>query len=1084
MGLNIAEQIKGMTSEQFEKVCVKLLKKMKPEPFKITGTRYVKDGGKDIRGTVDGVPYEIWAECKKHSRALGLDDISKNVVLVISNKIRELFFFSTSNITKEAQRHISIVADKHDIAVAFHYGEKLFEEIEALYKSPDDNSTRTNHEDFTIEYYLTSYKNSEKYTKTDKLILKRDNCFYIDLFLHNNSIKTIKNIIISINSSSHFGIKIISDCLNKHFEIQPFTDKFIQIECEVLNNHHVQSIPVIEIEYSIFNCRKQKKIICGTVDARQIIYFPLIGEKPNKFLLQEIKPLLSSNNETDSYVVEIEGKSGNGKSRMLKEICSIGKEHNYRIIQYDGMKNKDISIIRDLICKLFYIPYNKGDITFSTNNILNILLQRGSDAEFANAIFSFAFQFANDDEVMYCVKQAVLNILIHPLFEEKYMLVFDNIQEFNIELIDTLAFIINGVYNQTSNNIIVLSINTEFIPEQNKEGLIGFSDMLNSYPNDFHRHYTCSELVKDDARSLFFHALNSDNQYFIDKLIEKSGCSPFDIIMLIKYLQEEDIIVWQGMSVWYVSDFVKLDAFISNVPKSSSNILKKRLKKQREKKGNNYWEAFNLVIKGLLYFNGFLPIQFIEDIGIDEEMMENIAHSLFIRYDDNSPTILFFHDNIRRFFYNQKSFCTSITVARQIKGWIEKNEEVCVNDKDSVLYNVYKDLADFKSAKEHGIMAAKNCYSLRNYYEAASIGRQLIFNSNILLSPHERLEIMYIISNSESERVNHERGAELFYDAFRFLHTNADVISLADNEYNKFMHDCVNSQITASRPNVALEILNKFEKSATLDNYYKFILHNRYSVVYLAMGNTKNAHSEIKLAIQFAENMKDDYLLSISYSDIAFINFNSFENKDNVIYYFTQAFEKGAAPNDLNRKAELFQQKALYLCLDNRTDEAFLAVNKSIELCEQIRNSFLFIKANTLKSTICAYCQDYDNAIDLLNKVITKCDETHCIVGKIKAYTNMAAVYLAQNDLRLSREYIDIALNLFRQSNISIVKHKPLFYNYITAFADIKEYDELYKIIARYNDEKVLMYLDYIYKYNINKSSYGILRLNNATFNY
>ncbi len=257
--MNIAEQIKGMTSEQFEKVCVKLLKKMKPEPFKITGTRYVKDGGKDIRGTVDGVPYEIWAECKKHSRALGLDDISKNVVLVISNKIRELFFFSTSNITKEAQRHISIVADKHDIAVAFHYGEKLFEEIEALYKSPDDNSTRTNHEDFTIEYYLTSYKNSEKYTKTDKLILKRDNCFYIDLFLHNNSIKTIKNIIISINSSSHFGIKIISDCLNKHFEIQPFTDKFIQIECEVLNNHHVQSIPVIEIEYSIFNCRKQKK---------------------------------------------------------------------------------------------------------------------------------------------------------------------------------------------------------------------------------------------------------------------------------------------------------------------------------------------------------------------------------------------------------------------------------------------------------------------------------------------------------------------------------------------------------------------------------------------------------------------------------------------------------------------------------------------------------------------------------------------------------------------------------------------------------------------------------------------------------
>lgn len=134
-------------------------------------------------------------------------------------------------------------------------------------------------------------------------------------------------------------------------------------------------------------------------------------------------------------------------------------------------------------------------------------------------------------------------------------------------------------------------------------------------------------------------------------MIDKSGLRPFDIIMLIKHLQDEKIITWQGMSIWYVESFSKLDNFFKNIPDSSKMVLLKRLNKQKEVlQSSSYWKTFQKIIKLLLYFDGHLPMQFIEDNNINENDLEIMCHSLFIRYDDDKPILLFFHDNIYRFF--------------------------------------------------------------------------------------------------------------------------------------------------------------------------------------------------------------------------------------------------------------------------------------------------------------------------------------------------------------------------------------------------------------------------------------------------
>ena len=178
MEINIKEYIDNISSAKFEELCVSYLRYLKGSNFIIKGTRYCKDGGKDIVGIPqNGIPYEIWAECKKHERSIGLDDISKNVVLVLSENINELFFFSTSNITVSAQKHISNLAAKHGFNVAFHYGDKLVNELSELpiFRNTVKLSSQDleDKKELIARLYLSKYENSDYY-ESDSTIVESD----------------------------------------------------------------------------------------------------------------------------------------------------------------------------------------------------------------------------------------------------------------------------------------------------------------------------------------------------------------------------------------------------------------------------------------------------------------------------------------------------------------------------------------------------------------------------------------------------------------------------------------------------------------------------------------------------------------------------------------------------------------------------------------------------------------------------------------------------------------------------------------------------------------------------------------------
>lgn len=1081
--MDIYSYLNDITAEQFEQICFELLCTILPPSYKIEKTRFFKDGGKDIVGTIDGIPYEIWAECKKHTRSVGLQDISKNVVLVISKDIKELFFFSLSKITNSAQRHISIVAEKHGIKVAFYYGNEL---IKALSSLPEFGAVKDaeSSEKPIITAFISEFEDSDKYSDDLSIVLHRDNNFYIDIFIKNRSSSTFNDVTISFNDSKYLIMHIKE--IDKSFQLYAHNDRVVQIKCEVLNCKSKHRIPSFIIKYYINGKMETQSIVFGVVNPTKLLVFPLIGQKPTTFMIERVYPIIKKTNR--SCLIDIRGESGNGKSRLIKEIINCGSNSGKKVIQIDAIKCNDVTSLKNIICSLLYIPYNNGNINFSSANIKTILERRNGNCSFADAIYQFVFCNQINPENIYFVKQALLNFLLKPVFNEEYILSFDNVQEFTSEMFETLIFLTENLSKSDSKCILLFSTNTEIAKEKNKDNIAMLFRFLGTLSDDYHIRYECSEMSILDAKSMYMHALNTTRSDFVEKLINKSGTRPFDIIMLIKYLQEEKVIEWSN-STWYIPDFSSLEKALVSVPPDSQRLIEKRVNLQMNHEfGENYWQSFKKVIKALQYFKGYVPLKYLKDSGIDDEYVFEISKSLLIKFDDSSSAIVFYHDNIYRFFVNNRTFSKDYYVALNVNDWLKKNPDYPIDNRQIIMFNTYIDVSDYNNAKRYGIICLKELQQSLNYKACVDIGIQLLNTRKIDLSVQERFDVMYSVSNALRERVDHKKGADTFLSTYEYLISHISEIHLTNNDYNKFMHACVNAQINAESPDKAILILRDFEKSDTLDEYYRFIVWNRYAVAYLAVGMAEDSRISIEKALKIANTMNDKELISIANSDMAFIHLNSSEDKYGVIQYFESATqdEQGYKTN-LNRLSEILQQRALCLLLQEKLDMALYEVTRSIETSDRIKCSFLSIKGLNLKGAIYCFLGNYDKALSIFEEALSLSESAKSIVGKIKIYTNISAMYLTLLNFVEAKANIDIALSLFESTSLSAIKFKPLFYNYITIYNATSTPDQWHDRILRYCEDNVQNYLDDV-QFDLRiiekVENYGVIKFKNGVFAY
>lgn len=1075
--------VENITPKAFEELCVDYMKITRGDNLIIKGTRYVKDGGKDIIGTHNSIPYEIWAECKKHSKSIGLSELSKNVVLVISENINELIYFSVSDITEDAQKHISNVAAKHGFGLSFYFGDNLFEEFLKLPLFEDEEDEKKDIKNveekaLNIKYFLTKYKYSSIYEKDFNISLQRDNHFYIDIYLKNAGNKKIKDIQFKPENSSYFEYYIRP--YNQNFSLNSGCDRIVQVKCEILNNKQKCKIPNIKIKYILEDDISENKMLTfGFAEATNVLYIPLIGENINSFILNFNKTKLSSN-ELFPYILNICGSSGVGKTRMIKELEALAEKNDWKIKRYDAKKQNDFSIVKELLSSFIGIPYYNGNINVTLENIKNILQVQNKSLDRAEKIFKFLFGESLDNELVYYIEDTFIYYLINPWYPNKYFISIDNIQELDENVTSFFNRIFLKLENIETKIIFVLGTNTDFPgnTEFNK-----LSNTLKNYEENYCVVYNIEDMSYPDALLLYSQSLNNPGIDILSMLVDKSGRRPYDIIMTIKYLQDQNVLKWHNNSVWYIEDYDKFYEFLTTIPKPNEQMLSKRLKLLKERK--EFWVEFVIVIKSLMYFQGKVPFDFLQYINIEDIKLEEIIESAFVKYDDKSPDVIFFHDNILRFFSNKLIYSYDKKIANSIIKWFgtldddEKPENV-----NHILFKCFLDTKSAELAYKYGVISAKEYENNYNFKESNKIWSTIL--NKIELNVSQEFDIRFSLANSFREHLSQNKGAESFNKLYQFYKDNKNEINLNLKEKDNFFHRLINANLITDNLHEALQITKDFEKTDLSSEFYRLILFDRYALIYLGLGELEKSEENIKKAKDIAESENNALWKSIVYSDYGYISYRALNDKKMTIYYFKKAFDcQDSEHQTLQRKSELLHQKAFYDVLNADYDDAYSSAKESVNLCKKLDSSFMYAKAINILAISCLGLHKENAALEHWNKAAYVCTTTSNINTHIRIYNNIGAYYFINRQIKMAKENFEIALSLYEQTSFHETSYRELFYNLLTYYFYIADDMGAENLVATHSFPELNMLFEELRYNNENKErNFDILRIKEGYFSF
>lgn len=1038
----IEEYVNRLTPAEFEELCAEYIRWIyRDKKITVHGTRLNKDGGKDIEASAVEVPYQIWAEVKKHQRNVGLEDIAKNVILVISKGIRELLFFSVSNITRTAIKHISIVSVKHDFSVSFYYGQYLFDVLGQLPRFSQEVKPNTLFlpKDLEVTRFFSTFEEPDFYTKTSHLLLQRDNHFFIDLYFTNHCITEVSNIVCMLPQMTNVQFSIME--IDKNIFLPTKGNRLIQIRAEVLNCYNRISIPPITIKYNVDNCNKSIKVIGGLVDPTKLIYYPLVGQTIHKFLAEKVSPILHEKNFSNQFLLDIRGNSGTGKSRLIKECISIAQQSGWQSIYLDAKQIDSFVILKEILCACIGIPFHKGILSCALDEMQLVIAKYGGSSELSNSIYLFIFEDNTDKQTLYYIQEALIFFTREPVGNTYLLISIDNMQCVNEDTLHILHTILFKHTSTLCKTLFALGTNTEIVPAGQVKALNTFLEKLDLFADSIRLAYMCNEMTEEDTKVLYLHALD-DLQYhesLVKLLIQKSGKRPFDIIMTIHSFHDANVVMQSADSHWKIQNIDLFYEQAERIPSKSDKLIDLRFKMQKEHSFSsvynpNYYEAFKLAIKATLYFKGFVPVAFLISLGIDEEMQYEINQSFFLKYDSCYPCILFFHDNIHRFFSKNQMLQNDRNLSLIIIKWLEENEWYRPNTYSIIIFECAQRACEFEKALQFGLDSIKEETNHRNYDAVVSIGTAILENTVFSLSAEQKFQILYALADAYRIHTDLSKSALYFEQAYKILN-NYSSIQITDIEQCRFFHSYANAFLSVCDYAHMLEVLCIFEKKCLRTHFYDFILYDRYSVAYLALNEIDLSLEYINRAIEIADANKKGGWKSTAFSDKAYIFYRALENKKETVNYFKKAVEYyDSKEASISRSAEILVQEAFVYTLEENYVDAEIMAAKALAQSQNIHSISMEIKSRNLCGIVACFQGKHLEAIRLWHENLAVCSRHSSTEGTVKALSNLGSLYMIKGDKETALDYCQRAYKKYLKNNMALVSHKPLVYNLVKLY--------------------------------------------------
>lgn len=1028
-----------LTPKEFEDLCYEYICALyQRSNYRVDHTRYVHDGGHDIEITFyDELSYfKIWAECKQHQRNIGLEDISKNVVLVISKHVNKVIFFSASKITERAEIEISSIADKLNFEVSFLCGERLARELStqpALLKKffgVDAAPPVQEEEELTITCSVSEFESEVLLPiQVDRpsILMKNGELFNIYVHLSNCTPTMFQDISVETVSIPH-AVKIYNTMIS-HERLMRQADFIAHFRGEILNkqNSHVD-LPQILVRYvGPEKARKQKTCWLPALDISKCKHYPLIGKEITEFLAGGVGTAMEWCTRNYPQIFDLRGISGSGKSRLAEEIQKRAAREGLRTIYLNSLDYIEFDLIRKLLCELLHLPFYRAKFDFGQNDIVELVKTQGGSSTFASKIAKFMEHGRWEKNDTYYMVESVAHFLLKPSRETGYCVTIDNSQDLHPEILKFLMRLTDLLSQNQGRVILTIIGNIERKVTFSKKDFHSFLDFFSAKEqvhNHTFNHYVCKPLSEEDASLLLMHLFQIKGQQdpLLKRLLKKTGLLPFEIIMSLEYLSDMGIIEWRNAGEWRIRDQKKFTDFMDSGIQTGASILHKREAawQQTHTKAEN--QKFEEILAAVVCFEGMVPYAYVSSGGLDQAMLDNLEQLLWLAPSPSGQGIKFFHDNILEFCRTRPQYRKNAKALKRILHWLHGNSETDVMHRERIEFSCLYYLNRFPEAFKYGLDLLKNHIGGLAHMDIVYISRILYEDPRTKKEPANFITVAIIYANAIFSLDNKELGCMVYADIVKRIKEDNSIIGFEAS--CTAIHRAVNSQLQSARYNTAIEWLEMLEALPGLSLEYQFIAKNRYGVTYIALGQFDKAKSYLDDAMALAENsMRNLYWTSTTHSDLALYYFYNWRalGKTDATKHIIDEFEMAISDyhafgkRNISRDIEMAWHGAFINILKENYCSADADAQTCIDLSQTNHQAYGLIRGYNLKAL--AYLKKGDtNAARLcLEEGLHACEIYSFPSGVFRMYNNLGVVFCRKGDYKKAGDYFSLALDTLGQ---------------------------------------------------------------------
>lgn len=1033
----------NLSPSEFEQLCFDYISiAYKNIDYSLFHTRYSHDGGKDIVVKFnDSIhSYKIWAECKQHKDNIGLEEIGKNIVLVLSRHINKVILFSASKIRDTAKTEIMTVSRYHNFDVEFLDNEILIDKIcsypnliKRYFPNVDSTQNINKNEDFDISATVSEFFDelSNSYSDTT-CFLKYGNLFYINIYIKNHTSQNIENInfnflnsLTDMQKNDYNGFSIInSDWDIGEQNISSHSDNLFSCLCEAHNYFSTIKLPILNISFEDSNGNTHSyDLILPDIDMSKYLIYKFRGKAYIEFIANDIDYAINDCLHGIPQIIDIRGKSGMGKTRLLDEIEKEGIKKGLNIYRYDCYNYNDSDLFKKFIYDLLHIPTSKRTFEFDKEEFVNYAKESDIGIKGIEVLTNFLFR--NNTQYIENLSEVLYNVIISQK-KSRSMVIIDNIQELTPIYANYLQKIIAMIMLQKNNIAIVLATNTESLRYCENSLWRYLSDIQQRNKHQVH-YFDCKGFSNEDKILFWMEAFNRQipDDKLVQELSSRVGNRPIELTTACNYLKRNNIIKSDSALQWYIADNEKLTYFFENACDEYNHILQKSLNALLYEE-NSRKRIIQEIISAVVSFRNKMPSFFISYADIDADAVRLLC-DMMILVPDKDGNYVFFHNLIYKYCQLNVNFNSGL-LDKKIISYLTENNML---DKDYLLYFIYIRQNNVFKAKEHGEKFID--YALKNHLLNAAIEvGESIFKNDLIKTIDLTCYLNCVTKYCQclSLSGNKELSCNVFYSLTDFVLVNQN--KLDNDRVCSFYRDSINAHLQCFYFNKAKEILCSYKQVTNKSAMQEFLVANREGVINLSLENFSKALTNFNDSLNIAKTLPNpNFWTSITHSDVALLYFYSMpssENRTLCINEFQKAIDEyyKCFDDTQYRKREILWHSAFINLLQNNFHDA--KRNLILALNTEYPEIYSLYRLNNLYAYAEMGSGDLNKAEEYLSKVKSICEIHQYNSGFIRACNNLALCNILKNNIEDAKGYFMLSGKMINDNNMSL-KLYPILTN-------------------------------------------------------